>query len=458
MSLRLRVVVAIAVLLLTGSIVGTALAGWQAKQALREELAAALASGRQTLAGGFDTPRGSGDRRRDPGRLVGAFDGDRHLKATLLDGAGHVLRQSRPLPARAAPAWFAALFRPDIGSVTVPGPDGGRLILSPLADSDVAAIWAEFIDLAAVLSLSFALGSWLVWLTVGQALRPLSDFSAAFLRIGSGDYSAKVREAGPLELVRLGRGVNDMAARLAAMQARTHRLEDQLRTLQDEERADLARDLHDEIGPHLFAVNVDAAMARRLIGEGRAGEAARQVAAIQDAVGHMQRLVRDILGRLRPTELIELGLKAAIEELVAFWSARHPGITFQVAVPDDEALAVADAVRETLYRVVQEGLNNAVRHGRPSRIEIEVAGLEDGDIVARVSDDGAPTGKPEGAGFGLRGMRERVAAAGGRLTIQRGARRGADGELAGGGWSVTARLSAFPTGEEPADDPRAAAA
>jgi two-component system sensor histidine kinase UhpB len=447
MSLRLRVVAAIAVLLLSGSIVGTALAGWQAKQVLHEELAAALAGGQQTVAGAFASLARSDDPSRDLSRLVGAFDGNRHLTAVLLDDHGRILRRSRPLPTESAPDWFAALFRPRVSGVAlrVPAPPGGWFMLAPLPANDVAAIWAEFIDVASVLSLSLVVGSGLVWLTVGQALRPLSEFSAAFLRIGSGDYSAKVREAGPSELVRLGRGVNDMAGRLAAMQATTHRLEDQLRTLQDEERADLARDLHDEIGPHLFAVNVDAAMARRLIGEGRTEEALRQVESIQAAVGHTQRLVRDILGRLRPTELIELGLKAAIDELVAFWSARQPGIAFSVWVPDDEALPLADEVRETVYRVIQEALNNAVRHGRPGRIEVVVSRADGGEILARVSDDGAPSGKPEGVGFGLRGMRERVAAANGRLSIE----RGGGGRGAGGGWTVTARLVAFPGGEAP---------
>lgn len=445
MSLRLRVVVAIAVLLLSGSIVGTALAGWQAKQVLREELVAAMAGGEQTVASALASLARSDDPRRDLNRLVGAFDGNRHLKAALLDPRGRLVRESRPLPTGSTPDWFAALFRPMVGGLTlrVPAPAGGWFMLAPLAANDVAAIWAEFIDLVAVLSLSLVVGWGLVWLTVGQALRPLAEFSAAFVRIGSGDYSAKVREAGPSELVRLGRGVNDMAGRLAAMQATTHRLEDQLRTLQDEERADLARDLHDEIGPHLFAVNVDAAMARRLIGEGRTEEALRQVESIQAAVGHTQRLVRDILGRLRPTELIELGLKAAIDELVAFWSARQPGIAFTVQVPDDETLPLADEVRETVYRVVQEALNNAVRHGRPGRIEIVVSHDEHGEILARVSDDGAPSGKPEGVGFGLRGMRERVAAAKGRLTIERG------GRGPGAGWTVAARLAAFPWGEAP---------
>jgi two-component system sensor histidine kinase UhpB len=218
------------------------------------------------------------------------------------------------------------------------------------------------------------------------------------------------------------------------MQTRNSGLEAQLRTLQDEERADLARDLHDEIGPHLFAANVDAAMAERLIAAGEGAEAVATVRAIQSGVGHIQRLVRDILGRLRPAELIELGLTAAIGELVAFWRARRPAITFDLSLPADDTLIAAE-LHETLYRVVQEGLTNAVRHGRPSRIEVEIALSGAAEVVARITDDGAGAPDAEGSGFGLIGMRERVAAARGRLSIERGRPLG--------GWSVVARL---PTG------------
>ena len=435
MSLRSRVVAAIAALLLTGSVVGVALAGWQANKVLREELAAAMAGGRLTVAAAFRSLPRSDDPAGDVARLVAAFDGARHVRASLVDAGGRVLAVSHPLPVRPAPAWFAERFQPDVAAerLAVPVRGYGALILEPVAANDVAAVWTEFLDLAAVLAVSFALGSVLVWLAVGRALRPLAEFSAAFGRIGAGDYAAKVREAGPPELVTVGRAVNDMAARLGAMHARTQRLEAQIATLQDEERADLARDLHDEIGPHLFAVNVDAAMARGLIAEGKAAEAARQLEAIQLSVAHMQRLVRDILGRLRPTELIDLGLAAAIGELTAFWSARHPAIDFAVSVAEDEVLAAGETSRETLYRVVQEALNNAVRHGRPNRIEVQVGRQGPDHIFARVSDDGAPSGAPVVPGFGLTGMRERVAAAGGTLDVVRGA---------SGGWTVTARLPA----------------
>jgi two-component system sensor histidine kinase UhpB len=228
-----------------------------------------------------------------------------------------------------------------------------------------------------------------------------------------------------------------MAGRLAAMETRNRALEEQLLTLQEEERADLARDLHDEIGPYLFAVNVDAAMVGQLAQDRRLSEIPERLTSIQEAVAHMQSQVRDILGRLRPTRAVELGLNAAIDDMVAFWRARHGDITFEVHLLEDEGL-VDEAQKETIYRVVQEGLNNAVRHGRPSRVDVDVSFVAGDEIVARISDNGVATmaspdqRRYDQSGFGLIGMRERVTASGGSLSIDRGD--------SSGGWTIVARL------------------
>jgi two-component system, NarL family, sensor histidine kinase UhpB len=430
MSLRFRVVLAIVLVLCAGSAVGIALAGWQARAALREELGAALTSGRQSLRSGVADLGRSENPQSLISRLVRSFDGDRHLRVEEVAADGRVLLVSRPLESVRAPAWYADLFAPQAAPVETTAPvEGVRLRLTPLSGPDIGATWREFTDLALVLGVSIGATAALAWLTVGHALRPLDAVSAALARIGSGRYDARVEDLGALELRRLTGGVNEMAARLSAMQARTQALERQLLTLQDEERADLARDLHDEMGPHLFAASVDAAMARRLIEDGRPDEALDQVGSIGRAVALMQRLVRDILGRLRPTDLLELGLSAAVGELVAFWSARHPHIAFDVTTPEDET-AITGFLRETLYRVVQEGLSNAIRHGRPDRVSVRIATGRDW-VEARVEDDGAGAEPPGPEGFGLSGMRERLAAVGGRLDV-----------LSGGsseGWTLIAR-------------------
>ena len=97
---------------------------------------------------------------------------------------------------------------------------------------------------------------------------------------------------------------------------------------------------------------------------------------------------------------------------------------------DDES-RLEETHKETIYRVVQESLSNAVRHGRPNHIEVAVTAEADGLIQTRIRDDGMGKAAP-GSGFGLIGMRERVAASGGTLTIDKSPV----------GWTVTARLPA----------------
>ncbi|HWE98286.1 MAG TPA: histidine kinase [Caulobacteraceae bacterium] len=427
MSLRLRVVIAIVLALVAGSAAAVGLAGLRARLSLAEELTAGLGGAGQAASGALTrlSPR---NPDADLQRLVRSFDGDRHVRVVLLDGRS-VEAASRPAAFNAAPAWFTAVLAPVVTSRTLPAPApaGRSLRLEPAPAGDVAALWSEFVELSGALAVSIAVAGVIAWVTVGRALAPLSAFRAAFDAIGSGHYEARISHHGPRELAPLAAGLNEMAGRLAAMQARTAALERQLLTLQEEERADIARDLHDDVGPHLFAVSVDTAMARRHVEAGKSGEAIDRLEAAQTAIGAIQRMVREILARLRPTELIEFGLAAAIDELVSFWQSRRPGIAFQIQAPKDDT-TIDPAVREAVYRFVQEGLSNAVRHGRPQRIEISVT-LSPHAVEALVFDDGDTGGQPPREGLGLRGMRERLAAVGGRLEIERS-----------GGWRLAAHI------------------
>jgi two-component system sensor histidine kinase UhpB len=442
MSLHARVVLSIALVFLVGMSGGAGLAGWHARRSIGLEVGAGLARGQQTLRRAFDGVSRSDHPARDLEQMVATFDGDRHVRALLLSDDGRVVAASRPFaPSRAAPRWFSRFMQTSLAPVRVATPAEVRgfsaIVLQSAPVSDVGDVWLEFSDVAGSLAVVCVLGFGLIYLTIGRALRPLQDISESFVLIGSGDYRARVRERGPSELSRLARGFNSMAGRLAAMETRNRVLEDQLLTLQEEERADLARDLHDEIGPYLFAVNVDAAMVGQLAHDRRLSEIPDRLASIQEAVAHMQSQVRDILGRLRPTRAVELGLNAAIDDMVAFWRARHGDIAFDVRLLEDEGLA-DEAQKETIYRVVQESLNNAVRHGRPTRIEVDVSLAPSGEIVTRISDNGAARMKPPNpsrhgqSGFGLIGMRERVTASGGAVSIDRGDPNG--------GWTVVARL------------------
>jgi two-component system, NarL family, sensor histidine kinase UhpB len=397
---------------------------------------AALAVGAQTIRNGIDglaEVRNPGNERE---RLVRAFDGDRHVRAVLRDIRGQVrVGSTVPRLAPNVPAWFVALLSPSLQPVRFDVGAGSAITVEPDPYNEIGEVWTQLWDDLGAVALSCGLSIVLVSFVVARALRPLDRLWTALASVGSGEYAVRVDYSGPPELARLAQGFNAMAERLDAVQVRNLRLNKQLLTLQEEERIDLARDLHDEVGPFLFAVNLDAAAIERVVGSDRTGDRTGEVPerarAIREAVEHMQRHVRAMLHRLRPASPVEAGLAPALGNLVAFWRARQAEIDFALDMAVDEE-RLDDPTMAAIYRLVQEGLSNAVRHGRPRRIEIVVGAVKSGEVVVRVADNGTGLAASNGPGLGFTGMRERVEGLGGTLHV---------GERANGtGLVVTARL------------------
>lgn len=429
LSLRGRLIACIAAVLAFSLGVGTVVALHNAAHLVRTELRVTLDVAGQAVRDGMEDLAAEPDPAAALRRRVATFDGDRHIVARLLDDGGGMRAQSvlRP-PPEIVPGWFRWLLAPTLPprSIRVPG---GVLELVADPNNELAERWSEFGDSLLLLGLFCLLAAVGVLWTTDRALRPLRTLAAAFQRIEAGDYTTRLDARGPPEIEGVLQKFNHMAEQLAATEAHNRRLHLQLLNLQEEERAELARDLHDEIGPFLFAVNMHAATVRQLAAQGRTAAIAEQVHAIHDAVGHAQKHVKALLGQLRPMPPAAFGLGPAIDGLVAFWRCRYPDIAFTADIAlDDEALD--ETAKETIYRVVQESLTNAVRHGQPSRIAVTVGRAVDGELCVRVADDGSGGPVPAGdIGFGLAGMRERLAALGGRLAIE-----------SGGGWTVTASL------------------
>jgi two-component system, NarL family, sensor histidine kinase UhpB len=225
------------------------------------------------------------------------------------------------------------------------------------------------------------------------------------------------------EVAQLQRSYNRMAFELKASDEEKHRLNERLLTLQEDERAEIARDLHDEVSPFLFAVNADLASISRLAEQGRCAEIAGQILSTLDAVSHLQRQTKTLLRRLRPGVLEDFGLSSAIMSIVNFWQRRRPELCFHLRLPPDRT-SFGSLIDNVVYRIVQEGLSNAVRHGEPKVISVAVtpssinpSGPE--YLTVEVNNDGTKIEEGTGLGFGLTGMRERVQALGGQLVLTR---------------------------------------
>ena len=185
--------------------------------------------------------------------------------------------------------------------------------------------------------------------------------------------------------------------------------------LLEAERRDLARELHDELGQHLHLIKLEAVAIRNASAVGAEVTRTGAVAVIQ-AVDHVQRVLREMLGRLRPVALDELGLHAALEHLVAGWRSRHPAPELDLSVRGDLD-SQGEPVHMAVYRIVQEGLTNVLRHARARHVVIGVD-ASDAGLRLTLADDGVGAVPDiQTAGLGWVGMRERVEALGGQIDV-----------------------------------------
>ncbi|WP_158557881.1 sensor histidine kinase [Spongiactinospora gelatinilytica] len=360
------------------------------------------------------------------------------------------------IAAGAAGLFFGWMFA-YVTEVGVPGWWIGALYAVPVAVSWYRPMTAWWITLALlVLMTIFGIDYWRPWFLPELVVQSLVLFTvavttarrvtaAAFLiTLGAGLLSALWTGA---EQPYAAQGMANwalslLAATLIGYGFRTRRLST-LRIAEEhgkrrilEERARIARELHDVVAHHMSIIAVQAATFPNRVKEAAPAEVLREFREINAAASASLAELRQLLGVLRgdrddPAASPRAGL-GALEELVE--SARRAGTPVRLELPERSA-ELGAALSHTAYRIVQEALSNVVKHagGAPT---VVTARLDGGDLVLEVVNEPAPA-PASGAepGYGLVGMRERVATLSGELFA---------GELSDGRYAVRAVL---PQGE-----------
>jgi two-component system sensor histidine kinase UhpB len=349
----------------------------------------------------------------------------------LRSATGEVLYKSPPATykaGRTAPVWFSHLLAPQAARHIFPLPGGTQLVVQAEASRAILDAWDDMMRLLALSAVMLVVVNGLAFWLVGLALAPFPVIANGLERIQGGDLSFRLPPLAGFEAHAIGAAFNRMAeavedkvqAERKARDAET-RLDERREMSRiveqrvEEERRLIAHELHDEFGQSVTAIRslAQAIATQGGVRDPATGEAARL---ISDEAARLYDNMHGLIPRLTPLSLDTLGLAATLESLVRDWQRRYPSIA--LSVRQDLKTDLGPSLTLAIYRVVQEGLINALRHAQPSRVDISV----DSDaerIVVTVSDDGSglPADWARPGHFGLRGLADRVEHLGGTFSV-----------------------------------------
>lgn len=262
-----------------------------------------------------------------------------------------------------------------------------------------------------------------VWWSADRALSPVRALEDALHRLARGENQLALPGFSLREFRRVADAIEFLAQALAEARTAQRALAHQLISVQENERKALSRELHDEMGQTLTALNATATHLARNA-EKLAPEAIAECANdLRRDIRTSGSQLRALLKSLRPHGLDASGLTQTLRDLIDGWQGRETGIAFELSLPA-QFPEVEEAVALTIYRVVQEALTNVVRHSGASLCRVSAA--QEGDwVCVTISDDGCglPSEQPRYRS-GLLGIAERLNMVGGKLDLVPNAGKG----------------------------------
>jgi two-component system, NarL family, sensor histidine kinase UhpB len=392
---------------------------------IAEETRSGMQTGRVLIAYSLRTIGNTANPDAEIRHLMGNLANVRHVQFVYLpttneSGTPPLLHAETPRVE--APDWFAALFsaeRPvETYPVTIQGARRGEVIVVGNPLDEIGEVWSELVFLVGLLGGASALILIALLWTARLVARPMQALSSGLDRLGRGEF-APIGRSRVLELQRIGERFNALAQSLDQARNDNRLLIDKLIMVQESERREIARELHDDFGATLFSIRTELALIRDT---SEPAKIAQHTEAMSGMIDDIQKQNYRMLDRLRPGSLAHARLSESIGDLVDGWAERHRGVTWLLNI-EEEIDGAGEEAALTVYRMVQEGLVNALRHARAETVEVSL-GLRDGALVVSIRDDGRGLPANFHMGFGLLGMSERVRRLDGRLSVENGSEAG----------------------------------
>lgn len=336
----------------------------------------------------------------------------------LYDMRGNVLYRSPESTFKSdvhPPDWFVKLVAPKVETVERKI-RYGTLVVSSSSAGSLREAWSGFSQLIWAGLVFFVLLNVMVYVLLSYSLRPIKNILASINRMEQGDLTTRLPVFNLPEFERIGHSLNRMAESLTAERQLeenrqlTHLIQQHI----EDERRSLARELHDELGQYVTAIKTFAVgiANKTKPGENNPGlpdiEAHARV--IVSAANQIYDGMHNIVRKLRPGSLDNLGLAETLKDVVSIFQTQNPEIKINLQLKGD-LHGLGETVSINLYRIVQESLNNALKYAYATTIEIALIKSVTGDLKLIISDNGIGMDietVDQTKHFGLLGMRERV--------------------------------------------------
>ncbi|MDJ0511947.1 MAG: histidine kinase [Methyloceanibacter sp.] len=378
----------------------------------------------------------------------------RHVRILMADANGDLVQLSPapdserdPKHPPPAPKWFETLVAPDVaprtlnmvvskklaGSVVMvetPVMDGernwdvGTVVIAGEPADEIAEVWADMSSLGPMIALIDVLVLATLYVVLGRLLDPMTSLGKGLTRLEDGEYETRLAPPRAQELHTIALRFNRLAETLGRTRSENGRLYGQLVTIQEDERREIANELHDEASPCLFGIMANAISAQRRATEDKTesnaeiGEHMTEILKITDRLKHMNRVM---LKKLRPVAVGRVAVSELASELIGELQKRYTNVDITHSLRT-RAERYGEAIDLTVYRCIQEGVTNAIRHGNARAIRVDLfakqhrAGVRTLQLL--IQDDGRGFRTDAAMGFGLTAMRERVHALSGTWNIE----------------------------------------
>ena len=344
------------------------------------------------------------------------------------DQQQNLIYQSPPSPYkkdRFAPQFYADLIMPKVDPKMIVLNDG-VITVTPDPSRAILDGWDELTELMISGLFALLITNIVGFFFIGRWVKPFETIREAIQALEMGNHDIRLNKLHGKEASSIGNAFNKMVgsvnetivakeekAKAEALLSSQKQFAHQLQTHIENERKDLARELHDELGQSLTAIRAIASSIDKQAKDNSQLQQSTQLLlqAADETYDGMLRLIP----KLRPIAIDQLGLEGALLDMFNRLKNTNTNIQFNLNINCSKK---AEDVELALYRITQEAVNNALKHAKPSQIDVNLDEVSDSIILA-IKNDGQPPNQLSNTGhFGIEGMQERAHFLGGELSFE----------------------------------------